>query len=72
MLLDERQKYDCNVCADTGRLLMPAEIPQGVTRQTHTWDEIRALAVQPPPQACRACARGKDYRAAIVCQPITT
>lgn len=66
MLLDDRQKYDCNVCADTGILLMPVKLPEGVTRKTHTWDEMRALATQPPPRPCQACTKGRALRASIV------
>lgn len=49
----------CKTCGDTGKIIEPAHWPEGLSLKTHTWDQLRKMALPGREFACPDCSRGK-------------
>jgi hypothetical protein len=50
---------DCQTCGDTGKIIEPATLPQVLSLQTHTWEQLRKMALPGRTFACPRCWRGQ-------------
>jgi hypothetical protein len=63
---------ECNACGDTGKIIEPAHWPQGLSLQTHTWDQLRAMAIPGREFSCPKCWRGQMVRLEEGLEPYST
>lgn len=62
---------DCTACGDTGKIIEPAKWPEGLSLRTHTWDQLRGMALPGREFSCPECWRGQMKKLEDKIEPYT-